>query len=464
MRFNAMLRKFATRFALGLTLSGVISVTLCLAQTQAPAPAASEEIRVEKIELLDLQTDRIGFAVTPSIIPTQQVQVRMITFYGMRINGIPVFVPPVSEELDLHPGVRASLRRPMQFTIYFRDLSTLQPLIDLVKGGRIKIEGNALVEAKLDLLPSLLLRKKTAHAPLRIDADLPLDVPGGSLVREQTLKALSVAETGRSILSKSLLYLLGTDETQKRLQDRFGKSVLLAVARYEMTDSNHNRYPVEKMGVAFRATDRQIVTTGEMAEPWRFDSVIALKLKRGELTMVKDSYDLLLWPSGTTYTRLNGPPIEGNAMSLKKHDFRILPGTFETEKMVATENGARATLVNTAPRASASNLAILEFPADPKTGPPIVPVDGKPDPAGYPAIVAFRFSAGPYTQAVEPEIVRLSARVADGRLVFDDPIDSSALGSPVLSDNGLVGILQDETSAISYSAAAARLKLTASPK
>ena len=459
-----MYRNSKFRFAAALALFRLAFPCGLAAQTRVDAPKSSEEIRVEKIELLNLQTDRIGFAITPSIIPTQQVRIRTITFYGMRINGIPVFVPPVSEEQELHPGVRASLSRPMQLTIYFRDLSSLQPLIELVRGGRIRIEGNALVEAKLDTLPSLLLMKKTAHAPLRIDADLPLDIPGGSLVRDQTLRALSVAETGRTILSKSLLYLLGTDETQKRLQDRFGKSVFLAVARYEMTDSNHNRYPVEKMGVAFRATEKQVVTTREMVEPWMFDSAIALKLKRGELTMVKDSFDLLLWPAGTDYSRLSGPPIEGNAVSLKKHDFRVLPGTAETEKMVATENGARATLVSTAPRASVSNLAVLEFANPPKSGPPMTLIDAKPRSEGYPAIVAFRFSAGPYTQSADPEIVRLSARVVDGRLLFDDPIDSSALGSPVLSDDGLVGILQDETSAISYATAAARLKLNAAGK
>ena len=460
-----MFRKCQLKSAPLLLLAGAFGILVsatCPAQTRTEAAPAGEEVHVDKIELLDLQTDRIGFAVTPSIIPSQQVRIMTVTFYGMRINGIPVFVPPVSEEIELHPGVRASLRRPMQFTIYFRDLTSLQPLIDLVKGGRIKVEGNAILEAKLDLLPSILLMKKTAHAPIRIDADLPLDIPGGSLVRDQTLKALSVAEAGRSILSKSLLYLLGTDETQKRLQDRFGRSVFFAVARYEMTDSNHNRYPVEKMGVAFRATDRQVVTTREMVEPWRFDSAIALKLKRGELTMVKDSFDLLLWPAGSTYTRLNGQPIEGNAVSLKKHDFRLAPGVAETERMVATENGTRATLVSTAPRASASNLAVLEFATSPKSGPPMVAVgDTKIEAGGYRALVAFRFSAGSYTQAVEPEIVRLSARVVEGRLVFDDPIDSSALGSPVLSDDGLVGILQDETSAISYANAAPKLKLNA---
>jgi hypothetical protein len=460
-----MFPKYTLRSAVWPIFVAIAACALCLAQAQAPAARASEEIRVEKIELLDLQTDRIGFAVSPSIIPSQQARIKTITFYDMRINGIPVFVPPVSEELELRPGVRASLRRPMQFTVYFRDLSSLQPLIDLLKGGRIRVEGNALVEARLDLLPSLLLMKRTAHAPIKIDADLPLEVPGGSLVRDQAVKTLTLAESGRSILSKSLLYLLGTDATQKSLQEHFGKSVLLAVARYEMTDSNHNRYPVEKMGVAFRAADREVVTTREMVEPWTFDSAIALKLKRGELTMVKESFDLLLWPAGTTYSRLNGQAIEGNAVSLKKHDFRLVPGAAGTERMVATENGARATLVSTAPRASPTNLAVLEFAAPPKTGPPITPPDDvKPNPAGYPAIVAFRFSAGPYTQSVEPEIVRLSARLVDGRLVFDDPIDSSALGSPVLSDDGLVGILQEETSAISYAAAAPRLKLNIAGK
>jgi len=444
---------------------------LCLAapplqgQAQAPASPSSDQIRVEKVELLQIQTDRIGFAVTPSIIPTQQVRIQTITFYGMRLNRIPIFIPPVSEELDLRPGVRAAPRRPLQVTVYLRDLSSLQPIIDLVRGGRVKIEGNALVEAKLDLLPSVLLLKKTAHAPMRIDSDLPLDVPGGSLVRDQALKILTTAETGRSLVSKSLLYLLGADETQKKLQDRFGRSTMLAVARYELTDSNHNRYPVEKMGVAFRASDKQFVVLREMTEPWKFDSAIAMKLRRKELTMTADSFDLLLWPAGSTYAGLNGAPMDGSAVSLRKHDFRIVqsPGS-EKERMVATENGQRATLVSTTPRASTTNLALLEFDTPPKAGAPIATVDRKPNSTGYGTLAVFRFAAGPYTKTVEPEIVHLSARVVNGRLVFDDPIDSSALGSPVLSDDGLVGIVQDETSAIAFTTAAAALKLNTDAK
>jgi hypothetical protein len=103
---------------------------------------------------------------------------------------------------------------------------------------------------------------------------------------------------------------------------------------------------------------------------------------------------------------------------------------------------------------------VLEFDNSPKAGAPILDIDRKPNSTGYGDLVAFRFAAGPYTGMVQPEIVRLSARMVNGRLVFDDPIDSSALGSPVLSGDGLVGILQDENSAVGYSAAAAKLRLS----
>jgi hypothetical protein len=440
----------------------------CFPQT-APQPATggaeSDQVRIDKIELLDLQTDRIGLAVSPSFTPTRQVQVKTITFYGMKINRIPFFIPPVTEEIMLRPGVRATLRRPMSVTVYLRDLNSLEPLLDAVKGGHVHIEGYALVEAKLDLLPSLVLLKRTAHAPLRIDANLPLAIPGGSLAREQALKALTGAEAGRKLVRNSLLALLGTDETQKQLQARFGASVMLAVARFELIDSNHNRYPVEKMGVAFRAGEKQVITPREMTEPWRFDPVIAMKLQRHELTIVNDSFDLLLWPAGSTYSRFNGRPIGSAAVSLKRRNFRISDtGDASTERSVSAELGKRPSLVTTVPRASISNLSLLEFSDPIKAGPAIEASDAIVPPEGYSALVAFRFAAGPYTETVEPEIVRLSGKVSNGRIVLDDPVDASALGSPLIDDAGLVGILQDETSAILYRGAAAKLKLNVSGK
>jgi hypothetical protein len=434
------------------------------AAAQVASTAASDQFHVEKVELLDVATDRIRFAVTPSITSPQSVRVKMITFYGLRINRIPVFVPPVAEELQFQPGVRVTPRRPMQVTVYLRDLDTLQPLIDLLHNEKVHIEGSALVEAKLDLLPSLLLRSRTAHAPMRFEADLPLFIPGGGSMQAQAIQALTLAEKGRGYVQKTLLALLGTDATRQRLQETFGQSVRFAVARYELTDSNHNRYPVEKMGVAFRIGETKFVTVRELTEPWKFDAALALKLKNKELTLVKDSYDLLLWPNGSAYTGLNSKPIDANAVSSRRHEFRIAAiGDDEQERMIATETGNKATLVRTTPRASLANLAVLEFDAPPKGGAAITMIDRKPSASGYSALVAFRYAAGDWMRNVDPELVRLSARVVNGRLVMDDPIDSSAFGSPVFSDDGLVGVVQDETSAILLANAAAKLKLDLSP-
>ena len=66
--------------------------------------------------------------------------------------------------------------------------------------------------------------------------------------------------------------------------------------------------------------------------------------------MVKDSFDLLLWPVGSVYAGLNGKPIEGNAVSLRKHDFRISESPEdEQERIVATDNGILYKMQHAAP-------------------------------------------------------------------------------------------------------------------
>jgi hypothetical protein len=149
-----------------------------------------------------------------------------------------------------------------------------------------------------------------------------------------------------------------------------------------------------------------------------------------------------------------------NAFSSLKNQFRIVSsGSNASERMVATETGRSATLISILQRASQSNLALVEFSSAPP-GEGVVPdVDRHPDPNGYKSLVAFRFGAGPWMEKADPEILSLSAKLVNGRLILDDPIDASAWGSPMISASGVVGILQDEKSGILFTTAADALKL-----
>ena len=126
--------------------------------------------------------------------------------------------------------------------------------------------------------------------------------------------------------------------------------------------------------------------------------------------------------------------------------------------MIATETGRSASLISVLQRASRSNLVMVEFPAPPPGGDPVTNIDRRPDPNGYNSLLVFRYGAGVWTQNVEPEIVSVSAKLVGGRLILDNPIDSSACGSPMISENGVVGILQEEKSGILFTTAADTLK------
>jgi hypothetical protein len=345
-------------------------------------------------------------------------------------------------------------------SIYYRDLSSLQPLIQLVRNGNLRLEGNAVFEARLALLPSLLLGSRTARAPMRFQVEVPVSLPGNRLTREAALRVLELVEPGSRMARGKIVALLDSTESRQAVMERYGKGVLFALARYVLTDRDGKRYPLQVSGIAFRVAPQRLVLPRELVEPWRFDPALALQIKSKKVSIAKGSYELLLWPVGAAVSGPGGSLRTENAFSSLKNQFRIVSsGSNASERMVATETGRSATLISILQRASQSNLALVEFSSAPP-GEGVVPdVDRHPDPNGYKSLVAFRFGAGPWMEKADPEILSLSAKLVNGRLILDDPIDASAWGSPMISASGVVGILQDEKSGILFTTAADALKL-----
>jgi hypothetical protein len=54
------------------------------------------------------------------------------------------------------------------------------------------------------------------------------------------------------------------------------------------------------------------------------------------------------------------------------------------------------------------------------------------------------------TTAGKLEVILLPAHVRDGRLTLDSPVDDSAFGSIVVGPDGIVGLVQDERSAMFF--------------
>jgi len=444
----------------GILLASVFLAALsAAAQTQPQAPSEGE-IQVDSVELGDVAVDRVRLAVYPVVVPYLDARIDGITFFSMRLNGIPIYVPPVNEPLTLQAGRRLRLRRPLEVTIFFRDLSSLQPVIDLVRNSRLHLEGTAVFEARLSLLPALVLRTRIARAPMRFQVDVPVTLPVSRLTREAALRVLQLAEPGSRTVRGKVITLIDSTESRQRIMDKFGPNLLFALARYTLADSNGKKFPIESTGIAFRVEPKRYLLPRELAEPWRFDPAVGMQVKSRKLTIVEGSYDLLLWPVGANLSRTGNELRTDNAFSYRKRQFRLtLSPRSDSEKMVTTETGRSVTIISSLQRGSRSNLAIAEFDVPPPPGSPVSEVDRHPDPNGYSSLLVFRFGAGAMMDKVEPEILSLSAKVSNGRLILDDPVDATAWGSPMISEAGVAGILQEEKSGILFTAATDTLKL-----
>jgi len=443
-----------------LAVAAVLPV-LWAAPQQPPADSADGAIEIDRIELSDVGMERVRLAVYPVVVPYQDAELAGITFFGLRLNDIPIFIPPVAETMLLQVGHRFRLRQPLQVSIYYRDLGSLDPLIQLVRNGKLRLEGNAVFEAKLALVPSLLLGSRTARAPMKFSVEVPVTLPGNRLTQAAALQALELVEPGSRMARDKIVSLLDSTESRQAIMERYGKGVFFALARYALVDHDGKRYPLQLSGIAFRVDPRRLVLPRELVEPWRFDSALALQIKSKKLSVAEGSYELLLWPPGAAVAGPGGAPRTENAFSSLKNQFRIVTsGSNASERLVATETGKTAKLMSVLTRASQSNLALAEFPSASPGGGTAPDVDRRPNPNGYESLVAFRFGAGLWMEKADPEILGLSAKLSNGRLILDDPIDASAWGSPIISPNGVVGILQDEKSGILFTTAADALKLS----
>ena len=115
--------------------------------------------------------------------------------------------------------------------------------------------------------------------------------------------------------------------------------------------------------MALQIDSRRFLLPRELVEPWRFDAALTMQIKAKKVSVADGSYELLLWPAGAAVAGSNGALATEQAFSSLKNHFQIFASSGNaSERMVATETGRSATLINVLQRGSASNLALAEFP------------------------------------------------------------------------------------------------------
>ncbi len=425
------------------TLVAMVTIAAPLMARQLPGtqtePAA---VSIDGVDVKDLSSDRIRFDVRSHVTASRKLKIKRVRFEQMRFGNLPIYLSPIEDRLDLDKGTAVTLPR-IPLTIYFRDLDSLEPLERAVRDGEATLEGKARVDLDLNLLEQVASHQRSARADMPIAMKIPVNVPGGVPGRTAALATLRAAQFALN-LGGSALHALRQSQKgwEEELRTRYIPLLVVAESRYSLLSSDHQRVDLVVRGLGFRISGDKFVLTDEMIEPWKYDTDVATALQTGHASLMEDSRELLVWPSGEA---LNS----SSARSLSNGRIRVerASGKGGTTHVSSDEKSVKVHLLR---RDSDANYAILRFTGseDAPKGDPGPENQGSrvplaPEPIrrsqNWDRLTLFRVNDNG-----KLELVSMPAHRENGRILLEDPIDDSAFGSLLIAPEGAVGMVQEE--------------------
>ena len=403
-----------------------------VAQVQDGTRAAPTiAVHLGRVNLTALEADRVSFRATVDLTPERSLTLLSLHFSAMKVNGVPVYVRPIGEKFTLRAGEPSPLP-DLQLTIFFRDLSSTAPLQALLEQEKVDLSGQIAAGLQASLLEQLALHSLHPTVSMPFHERVPVTLPGGELGRQAALATLNAY----SQLHPAVGSLLpgGDAAWRQDLEEHQIGHLLLVQTRYTVVFGG-NRSSVQSAQLGFWIGPGMAVVTEEALRPWEFDAGLLQRLAAEKGHIEETNTTVSVQPVSAVDSGAHAP-----AWTLAAGDFRVETAGQPTRQRVVVS--AKGTAVQVAQRGSQGNYALLRF-REGIAGSPLE--TGNADAASALSTAVFRLVENPSGSTPQVEAVMLPAS-SDGRqITTGDPIDSSAFGSPVLTREGAVGLLQDES-------------------
>ena len=387
-------------------------------------------VEVDSISLGNVGSDSVSFTVQSHVVSTRTLRVRRIRFEQMKLGNLPLYLDPMAEKLSLTAGVPVDLP-VIPVTVFYRDLDSLAPLQQAVSDGQATVHGYARVDLDLNILERFAGNQWNAHADMPIQVNVPVQIPGGFIGRAAALVALSAAQVALNVGGSPLNPLRQSEAAEDALHARYAPSLVVAESRYALMHGQQ-RVDIVVRQLGFRTSADQFVLTGEMMEPWKFDIDVATALKTGDASLVENSRELLVWPADAQLDA-------ASARSLARGSIQVVhePRQSESTEVPTADSHVKVRLSR---RDSNSNYAVLRFTKPEDQGTPIKPASLQEN-REQTSLAVFRVN-----DQGKLEVVETPEHREGDRIRVDNPLDTSAFGSVLVTENGAVGMLQDERS------------------
>jgi hypothetical protein len=444
----------------------LLSVLLCLAVSCLAAAGEdsrepSVRITIENVSLGSVSGDRAQLAANVSLESSRNVSLREASFSQLHINGIPFYAAPISDRLVLVPNQKVMPSKPLLLTLYFHDLSSLKPLRSLIAENKVKVSGMAYASLDLNVAEKLFLLTSHPRVPVRIDNSVEVRIPGGTAGR---LAALAMIDHAQSGLDRAGSAYQSTvqffSQWRQQLWNQYAPTLVLARATYELKGSKGKTIEFESTAMGFRLSGKQVVLPKSVLEPWKFDGYAAAAMKEdGGLKVSK--YELWLWPANAALRDASGQLVPTQAWRLSKKQLRLLPFTKDdTEHLLLPIEDGKNVKVTVHRRQGAAALGVVEI-TDPSAAPMSVQLADDSSIHGETSLAVFRFPEGIEAREASPDLLLVSSTQISPEIKLDSPIDSTGWGSPVISQNGVIGIVTSEGSVVSIKDAGKMLNFSA---
>jgi len=424
-----------------LALAASLTVPLLAQPTITDDRGPSVRITVDRLEFSGVSADHLSFRLYTHVTAFRNARVKRVRFFGMRLGEIPFFIEPMEERMELKSGQNTAAS-PIPVTVYFRDLDSLQTLEDAVKAGEIRVTGRARAELDLGLVERLAVGQLNGLADISLTGKFPVVVPGGEVGKTAAIVAIRGAQKALPAASAALNQLGGSPSLRAHeVSDLYKPWLVMVDSRYALLLDSGKKIDVNETWLGVRVSDDLVVLPDEAVQPWRYDPDVVLALESNTAQLVPDARELSIHFDG----------MRGDAPSLANGGLRIERSSRVEKESLLVQDDEKRVRVAVAKRASNSNYDILRIVQTDDAASGQRPVfnsqravfNSHPEQQSFDRVGVFHL-----TPAGKLEVVLMAAHVRDGRVVLDSPVDDSAFGSIVVGPDGIVGMVQDERSAM----------------
>jgi hypothetical protein len=413
------------------------AINVLLAATVGWGQSATErlkfgDLQVQGVSVVEIDTSHVQVKVDSTLTPTQSVTLKSVQLCSLHLNGMPVFAAPLDEVIVLRKGMPMVLP-PIYVSVLFRDVTTVEPLRRMIEKQSVRVQSELVADLQLNFLEKLALRAQHPRAEIAVDEEVPANI-GGSYVEQKAALALLVAIQG-GLDAKAMVgtFLPGMGPAWTRdLAARADESLYAVESSYTLRRKDA-RYPVVLEELGFRVESGEVVTAAETREPWKYDADFMTAIQSGAASLEKDGREISLRPMESS----------SGILKLSANDFTVENrGTAGAENVTAT--GWRHKQVPVLKRASPGSMEVLSLRSAPvSVGFHVAPADVAAQDS-WEHVAVFRLRVNPDTRERSVEMLQLGASREGNGIRLTEPVDSAVFGSPIVTEDGVIGLVQDE--------------------